>query len=201
MGNLFDMIYAEGIFFGAVSLNATGHNIFYNVGNYFGAITAPYTAIIVIESDNNVSVSDLFERPDACSVLTTPGTSYPRILLNETESIATNNGSELLLGTYHRASGVQDTVTDGSSGTLLEINTAVAKTFSINYTIQRNSAYRTGILTVATTPATYTDDYTENTTTGITLSVFQSGTDVTVNYTASVAGAAGLINYSVTNLS
>ena len=42
MGNMFDNIYAEGIIFGGYSnLNASGHNIFYDVGNSGAGITNP----------------------------------------------------------------------------------------------------------------------------------------------------------------
>jgi hypothetical protein len=200
VGNLFDNIYAEGILIGSVSLNATGHNIFYGVGNHFGPITSPFTAIIAIQTSNNISIGDMFKRPDNVSGVANPGVSYPRITLNNSASIATTNGNELSVGTYHRSSGTQITIVDGGSNNVLTISTTVAKAFAVNYTIQRDTSYRTGVLTVSTTPVAYTDDYTENAATGVTLLVSQLGTTVTVSYLASVTGNNGIIDFSLTSL-
>jgi hypothetical protein len=105
---MFDNIYAEGIIFGSnlvLAINASGHNIFYDVGNHFtGATGTPATSIISIQSNNNISISDLFERTD------TFATTYPRIDLNNTLSIATTNGGQLLARTnvYYRLFGVRN---------------------------------------------------------------------------------------------
>ena len=77
--NIFNNIYAEGVIIGNVSLNATGYNIFYDVGNRFLGTTSPYTAIIDIQTNNNISVGDMFERTDAYAGAENPGTSFPRI--------------------------------------------------------------------------------------------------------------------------
>jgi hypothetical protein len=200
MGNLFDNIYAEGILIGTSSLNATGHNIFYGVGNHFGPTIAPYTAIINIQSSNNVSISDLFERPDAYADTETPGVSYPRVLLNGTTSIATVNGTQLSVGTYQRQSGVQATLlASQSQTTLFTVDNTIFKTFSMNYTITRDDTYRNGTLVTSNTPASWNDEFTENNTTRIILEVFQSGPSTSIRYSSS-AGTDGVINYSITTL-
>ena len=200
VGNMFNNIYDEGIVFGAyTNLNASGHNIFYDVGNHFtGSTGTPATSIISILSNNNISISDLFERTDAFA------TTYPRINLNNTVSIATTNGSQLAMGTYTRESGQQDTLTDDDSGTVFTVSANVAKAFMANYTVIRGTTYRTGTIMIATDGSTtnlsWSDDYTENTDTGVSLSVSQSGTDVSLNYTTTNIGTNGTIRYSITYL-
>jgi hypothetical protein len=205
VGNKFDNIYADGVVFGStVSLNATAHNVFYGVGNHFGPLTTPYTACIDIQNANNISISDLFERGDAYSLQQIPGTSFPRIDLNNTASIATTNGSELAMGTYIRQSGKQVTwlANQSSPVTIFTINSTVIRTFNVNYTIIRDIARRTGTIQVVTDAVialTSVDTYTENTTTGITLFVSQAGDIATVSY-VSTAGATGTFNYSINYL-
>ena len=202
VGNLFDNVYAEGIIFGNnldLSINASGHNIFYDVGNHFtGSTGTPATSIISILADNNVSISDLFERTDAFA------TTYPRVNINNTVSIATTNGSQLAMGTYTRESGQQDTLVDDDSGTVVTVSTNTALAFMVNYTITRGTSYRTGTVMVAANGSvanlTWSDDFVENTTTGVTLSVSQAGTNANLNYTTSNIGTNGTIRYSITYL-
>lgn len=202
--NVFDNIYSEGIVFGDVSLNASGHNIFYDVGNHFGGTTTPYTAIIDIQSNNNVSISDMFERADAYSTTISPGTSYPRITLNDTVSIATTNGVQTQQGTYTRLSGVKSTLTDNSSGTVTTFNSSITgPAFSINYTITRGTARRSGnIVFVSSTDGTsgnidYTDSYSENSVTGVTLTLTESSNIVSFLYATTSTGDNATISYSI----
>ena len=204
--NVFDNIYTEGIVFGDVSLNASGYNIFYDVGNHFGGITTPYTAIIDIQTNNNISISDMFARGDAYSTTITPGTSYPRITLNNTQSIATTNGVETQQGTYARQSGTSATLIDNtvSATTIFTVNASLATSFNIQYSIKRGTAYRTGVIAVTSAGSgtlTYTDEYSENQSTGIALSVTQSTNTVSIKYTATSSSSTNAsFSYSVTNL-
>ena len=204
VGNTFDNIYAEGIIFGSnlvLAINASGHNIFYDVGNHFtGSTGTPFTSIISIQSNNNISISDLFERTDTFS------TTHPRVDLNNTVSIATTNGSQLSMGTYTRESGQRVTLVDDDTGTVFELNATRVRAFCVNYTIVRNFAYRTGTITVATDIGdsslgiTSSDDYVENNNTGIALSVDQSGDTVSFLYTATNTGTNATMTYSITYL-
>ena len=204
VGNMFDNIYAEGIIFGSnlvLAINASGHNIFYDVGNHFtGSTGTPFTSIISIQSNNNVSISDLFERTDTFS------TTHPRIDLNNTVSIATTNGSQLSMGTYTRESGQLDTLVDNNTGTVFELDATKVRAFCVNYTIIRQFAYRTGTITVATDVGdsslgiTSSDDYVENNSTGIALSVDQTGDTVSLLYTATNTGTNATMTYSITYL-
>jgi hypothetical protein len=195
----FDTIYAQGIVFG-VERNATAQNTFGDVGNQFGGITQPSTAIIDFLSANNISVGDLFERSDANAVL------YPRIQLNGGASIAFTNGQQLAMGTYVRKSGLTAVLANNipTATAVVTYNVSNSRAININYTITRGSAYRNGTIVVATNGSTnnlsYTDDYTENTSTGITLTVTQTGSDISLRYISTNTGTAGSLTYSITHL-
>ena len=200
--NIFDNIYAEGIVFGDVSLNASGQNIFYNVGNHFQAQTLPETAIISMLGQNNISISDMFERNDL------QAETYPRIDFNGFVNIATINGSELAVGSYVRNGGVEFVVVDNTlDGVVCTENANLVRAFSINYTITRGVTYRTGVIMVATeaddssAALSFSDDYIENASTGVDLNVTQIGSVVTVSYTSNFQfGLDGLLSYSITHL-
>ena len=211
--NIFDNIYHEAIVISGPSLNASAYNIFYDVGNLFlGVITTP---VIDIDADNNVSIGDMFERTTAQAA------TQPRIALNNTGSIVlgmniqgisyTIDGvanstiaNQLQLGEYSRTTGVTSQLTDNSSGTLVVVNTDLVnaiRAFKVDYTITRSTTYRTGTITVVSgTAFTYTDDYSENASTGVTLTVAQASTNVTVSYATTNTGSAGTIKYSITHL-
>ena len=198
--NFFDNIYAEGIVFGDVQLNASGYNIFYDVANNFDGTSNPATYVIDIQQDNNVSIGDMFERADAFA------TTWPRVYINGTTSIAMTNSSQLALGSYVRETGNQFTLVNNvsSAATIFTVDTAEVGAFCINYTIVRDTNRRTGTIMVANqltggTPV-FTDDYVENSSTGITLSLTETSTTTSFRYTSSNTGIDGTITYSVTRL-
>lgn len=203
--NLLDNIYNEGIVFGNVSLNASGHNIFYDVGNHFtGSTGTPSTPIITIENANNLSISDLFQRTPPYATI------HPCVQLNNTQSIATTNGAQLSLGSYTRESGSSfDIVNDTSvPATIFTVDTTQVAAFSVNYTILRGSGFQTGTLLVSSNGSSnnlnWSQDFVENETTGVTLSVTQTSTDLFVQYTSTGtgpnSGIPGKLNYSITYL-
>jgi hypothetical protein len=204
VGNMFDNIYKEGIIFGSnlvLAINASGHNIFYDVGNHFtGATGTPATSIISIQSNNNVSISDLFARTDAFA------TTHARVDLNDTVSIATTNGSQLALGTYTRQSGDIATLTDDDSGTVFELDATDIPAFRVDYTIVRVNSYRTGTIIAvsdigdSSLGLDVTDDFVENNNTGITLSVSQSGDTVSLDYVSINLGSNATMKYSINYL-
>jgi hypothetical protein len=199
--NLFDNIYVEGIVFGAYSnLNVSAQNIFYDVGNHFtGTDGTAYSAIVTFNNGNNISIGDLFGRSDALAA------SYPRVYLNvPINVVAATNGSQIVLatGTYVRQSGSQTELANNNTDTVTEISTLQATAFEINYKITRNDLYRVGTLMVASSAAgpSASDDYVQNGDTGITLSVNQVGTTLSVIYTSTNTGINGIINYSINYL-
>jgi len=202
ISNIFDNIYVEGVVFGNVSLNATGQNIFYDVGNHFLGSGNPFTAIIDIQNDNNISVSDMFERDD------TDAATVARIDLNNSVSIATTNGKQLAMGSYTRESGQTSTLINntGAPTEIFAVDGTSLLAFSVSYTIIRDTAYRTGTLIVASSGAdstgdlTYSDDYVENNQTGIALSVAESTNTVSIKYTSTNTGSNASFYYSITYL-
>ena len=216
MHNTFDNIYNQGIVFtNGIKLNASGYNVFYDVGNHFQGYANPATSIIDIDADNNISVGDMFARNTAQSAV------YPRINLNNTNTMSMSMNARsvafyqdgvqdstisntLDLGTYSRTSGVNDVINDNGTANLFVVTNTGAngiRAFRVDYTILRDTSYRSGTLTVASgTGFVYTDDYVENSSTGVTLTVTDNTGTVTVAYTATSTGIDGSINYSITNL-
>ena len=195
----FDNIYAEGIVFGDVELNVSSQNIFYDVGNHFGGITQPYTAVVDIQQGNNVSIGDMFARTPAYA------TTYPRVDIHNTQSIATTNGEQIAMGSYVRNSGTEATLANDTvtATTVFSLSTNDAKAWQINYTIIRDEGYRTGVMTIAAAGSAsinWNDDWTENLDAGIGLTVAQSGTAVNLKYTSTDTGFDAQLTYSVTHL-
>lgn len=200
--NTFDNIYHQGVVFENVSLNATGYNVFYDVGNDFNGVDYPVTAVIEFYTDNNVSVGDMFERTD--TIVESQG--IPRVNINNTVSIASTNGSKLELGTYNRFSGLQTTLTDNSSDTLFTVDALQTRAFNFDYTVVRGTTTRTGVFTVvASTDGTggtlvYNDSGFQNSSTGVTFTATETGSVVSVVYTTTSTGDDATLYYSVTQL-
>ena len=206
--NLFDDIYEEGIFINGVSLNASGYNIFYDVGNHFNGTTSPSSAVITIDAINNISIGDMFQRTTAYTtvaprikIFTTATTSIPA-------SIGIDSAAQVQMGSFIRETGEQATITAGATNTtLFTVSTTFIKAFKMDYTIIVETSARTGTMTIANDAddsagdgLSYTDDYVENSTTGVTLNVTDVGGTVTVSYASDAGRAAGVIYYSLTHL-
>ena len=131
-------------------------------------------------------------------------------------SIGLTNAVQLQLGSYSRNIGQQTDLVDAASGTaLFTIDTSVVianngfKAFKMDYTLYRytagDTAVRTGTLTVVGSTdggssVVYADDYSENTSTGITLAATETSDVITVAYSATSTGYDGLIYYSINRL-
>jgi hypothetical protein len=202
IANVFDNIYVEGVVIEGVSLNTTTNNVFYDVGNHFNGAALAASAIIDIDTANNVCLGDMFERTTAQS------TTYPRIKLNNTASIAMENGYRLLQGSYVRESGITFTLADNvsSAAQIFSFDATVVKAVQINYTIVRGTAVRTGVYTIVCgTDASGTnlqgsDTGVQNSAPGVTFSVTESSSTVAWKYVTTSTGTAGVLNYSVTRL-
>jgi hypothetical protein len=214
--NTFDDVYAEGVIFNNVLLNCTAYNTFYDVGNHFNGVNSPAEPIININANNNVSVGDRFARNNNQSVL------YPRIALNDTNTMAMSENvrgvlfyqqgvedstvsNSLDLGTYQRIAGIADILSDNTTGNLFVTSNAAVSAFKMDYTIQREDLRRTGTLTVVSNDGagggfSYSDDFSQNGNTGITLTPTDNTTETLVSYTATSTGTGGTIKYSITNL-
>lgn len=194
--NIFDNIYTEGIFYDDVELNVSAYNVFFNVGDGIGAGTPVYP-VISFGNDLNVSANDLFSRVDADAYL------IPRVEI--LSSSATSGGTQFTQGRYTVETGKTFVLeNDVSAQTIFDVNFTNTKAFQMQYTIIRDTAIRTGTFVVAPTSGsnsvTYSDDYNQSADTGITLTATKSSTQVSVEYTASDAGVAGTLLYSLSYL-
>jgi len=208
ISNSFDNIYEQGLVFNNVSLNSSGYNIFYDVGNHFNGTILPSTAVITIDAINNVSVGDMFQRTTAYSG------SFPRIQLYNSvtqtvpASIGVDSAAQIQMGSFVRETGTQATLSAGAvSTTLFTVSSVQIKAFKMDYTITRETSARTGTITVvndaddsAGDGLSFTDDYVENSDTDVILSVTDVGGTMTVLYSSSAVRAAGTIYYSLTHL-
>jgi hypothetical protein len=208
ISNSFDNIYEQGLVFNNVSLNSSGYNIFYDVGNHFNGTALPSTAVITIDAINNVSVGDMFQRTTAFS-----GT-FPRIQLYNSvtqtvpASIGVDSSAQIQMGSFVRETGTQATLSAGAvSATLFTVSSVQIKAFKMDYTITVETSARTGTLTVvndaddsAGDGLSYVDDFVQNSDTDVTLAVTDVGGTMTVGYSSSGARAAGVIYYSLTHL-
>jgi hypothetical protein len=190
---MFDNIYTEGIIYGDVNLNITAHNIFYDVGNNYTG--NPATPVISFTNDNNVSITDMFERDD------TDAAVQPRI---EVTGGAATTGTQLQLGRYTRENGRTFALANNVvNQTVTTVNCDLVRAFRMDYTITRDTNVRTGSLFVAADSSTtngFNDNFTENTSTGITLSVSQAAEVISILYTSTNTGLTGTLTYSIAHL-
>ncbi len=196
--NRFDTIYAEGVVYNAVNLNATAYNVFYNVGDGFGS--TPLTAVIKFAQDNNISVGDFFARTDLENNI------RPRV---EILGGVTTTGSLIQIGRYSRETGRTFALqsAQSSAATIFVTSTDTVRAFGMDYTMLVGSDVRHGRFTVVAQPGdgssatlSYTDDYTETADVGVTLLATQSGEVVTVRYTSTFTGPAATLTYSLAHL-
>jgi hypothetical protein len=207
MHNLFDNIYHEGIVIDGVELNASGYNIFYDVGNEYAGSplsAGTSTAVIWIDADQNVSIGDMFERTTLQA-----NTVNPRIQLNNRASIGVDSAAQTQQGTYVRETGTKATLANNSSGTLYSISASLIPALQMNYTIKRGTLVRTGLITVVADAEdsagdfSFIDDYTENNTTDVTLNASDtavSGGNIVISWSTANTGVDANIYYSITHL-
>ena len=195
--NMFDVIYAEGIFFDNVSLNISAYNIFYNVGSSIGSST-PTDPVVRFTTDNNVSLNDMFERDDGQAQF------QPRVQVTSTSRSI--GGTLVQLGRYARENGLTyELQSSQTNATVFSFNSYQIRAISVDYTIVRDTLVRHGRMVIVPGPddssaqIQYTDDYTETGDTGITLSAAETASVISLNY-SSTAGSVGIMTYSVTHL-
>ena len=202
LGNIFNNIYAEGIAIAAnTGMNASGYNMFYDVGNHFNGTTAPATAVINFLGENNVSIGDMFQRTTAYSI------TWPRINVNSGINVAFDSASQVQQGTYIRQTGATKTLLNNTAGqNILTFFASATRAIQINYTIVRDTATRTGVFTIvagtdnAGTNLAYNDTGFENISTGVTFGVQEIAGQVSWSADTTATGIAATLNYSVTKL-
>jgi hypothetical protein len=197
--NMFDDVYAEGVVYGDVSLNATAHNVFYGVANHFSS--NPETPVIRFDDDNNVSFSDMFLRSNTDAVI------QPRVAVTGGSN---STATVMQLGRYARQSGLTTALPAGVTTAFLQVNRSDVKAFRVDYTMVDGEFIRTGAMTIAAkggsgagTSLSYSDDYTENSTSAAAMSAVMStisGNDVVSVRCTTPGGSAITLTYSVAHL-
>jgi hypothetical protein len=202
LGNVFDNIYAEGIYIAAnTGMNASGYNMFYDVGNHFGGTTAPATAVINFVGANNVSIGDMFQRTNDYSAV------YPRININNGINIAFTSANKMQLGTYVRRTGASVTIPNNTTNQVIyTFFASVNRAIQINYTVVRDTGTRTGVVTIvagtdnAGTGLVINDAGFENSVTGVSFGAQELAGQVSWLATTTNTGIAATLNYSITQL-
>jgi len=197
MHSLFDKIAAQGIEIGAVAQNVSGFNIFLDVGNDFAGAGNPTTVIVDINNGNNVSIGDLFERPDIDAA------TVDRIDLNNAHSIGFDGNSNLKLGNYERSIGYNTDLVDNTSTAtaIFSVDSTRHAGFEVHYSLKRGDAVRTGKFTCSlpygSNSISYNDEYTETAATGVNFSATDSSGTISFKYTTTSTGANADITYSI----
>jgi hypothetical protein len=202
LGNVFDNIYAEGIYIATNTvMNASGYNMFYDVGNHFNGTTAPATSVIDFVGTNNVSIGDMFQRTTAYS-----GT-YPRININDGINIAVDGAAQIQQGTYIRETGTVATVANNAiNQVIFTFNATAVRAVQINYTVVRDTGTRTGVFTIvagtdnAGTGLASNDAGYQNSVTGVTFGVQELAGQVSWLASTTNTGIGATLNYSITRL-
>jgi hypothetical protein len=202
LGNVFDNIYVEGIYIAAsTGMNASGYNMFYDVGNHFNGTTAPASAVINFVGENNVSIGDMFQRTTAYA-----GT-YPRININDGVNVAFDGAAQTQQGTYVRQTGASVSVADDvTDQVIFTFDGSAIRAVQVNYTIVRDTSTRTGVFTIVAgtdssgTGLTSNDTGYQNASTGVTFSVSETSSTVSLLATTTNTGIAATLHYSITRL-
>jgi hypothetical protein len=146
-----------------------------------------------------VSANDLFTRTDSDAY------TIPRVRILTSTTVS--GGTQMQMGRYARESGLTFSLANNQTNqTIFSVNNDNTKAFQMYYTISRATSVRSGIMTVVSGPndsagdLDFTDDYTENSSTGVTLNVTQSGSQVIVQYTSTNTGIVGALTYSLSHL-
>jgi hypothetical protein len=210
--NIFENIAREGIHFENVLFNSSGYNVFYDVGNAFGGNATPTSPVIRLDTDQCISVGDLFERDDE--------SVQPRVLLGANGGIYIDGAHSIHLGSFERQVGIEASLPAGATNmNIFEIvyDENTINSYRIDYNIRRgNNGTRMGsiqVSNIATGIASviYIDEYSEagaGPGAGADLEVvnLQKGTPGNYNYTSSAlqftstAVTDAIINYSVVRL-
>ena len=145
-------------------------------------------------------MSDMFARTDFDAEI------EPRVRI---VGASTQTSTQIQLGRFTRQSGKTFSLLNNQSiaQTVFSLNTLDVKAVSVDYTITRGSAVRHGVITIITQDSgdssltlSYTDDFTENLSTGVTLSAQQlTSTSMALQYSTD-NGSTGALTYSIMHL-
>lgn len=117
-------------------------------------------------------------------------------------ALISNTSSQLSQGSFTRLNGQTVILLDNTavSTPIFTIDTALTPTFSFDYSIARAQTYRVGTWRVASAGSAAlvsSDNGIQNASTGVTITITQNLTTITVGYTATSTGLNATLNYSV----
>tara|TARA_B100001057_G_scaffold159366_1_gene159965 strand:- start:2742 stop:4325 length:1584 start_codon:yes stop_codon:yes gene_type:complete len=196
--NLFDDVYAQGIYAVLATNVISSQNVFLDVGTSLqGGTATAATAIVQFDANNSVSIGDVFERTD------TEADTHARIKFASTGKGVALDTRDYRLGQFATELGESANIENNksSAGTIKTINASLINGIEMRYTIVRDSAERTGTFrSSCTSSPVFDDDFSENTSTGVTLSASFSGSTLSIQYTSTNTGQNGTIRFSVNHL-
>lgn len=158
----------------------------------------PLAPVIDIDSDNNYSIGDSFERND------TDAATHARIETNNKRVYGLVSGNHIVYGTHFQEPGVSETLADNTSvaaNTTIDFNEAVVTNAKVYYSIFRGTACATGTIHITgnnTAGYSLDEERTENSDVGVGISI--NATTGTVQYTTTNTGSAATLHYSIEQL-
>lgn len=173
----------------------SAHNYFYEVGNNYDGAGNEVAPVVYFVSAGNFSIGDTFERNDSDDA------SQPRIKTDSVSSFGIVADNSIQYGNFRQQAGKQLSLTDNQSttttGIALDDATYTAGAV-VEYTIVRGTSYRHGKITIAHgNTMTYVDEFSEDASTGVTLTVTFASNTSTIYYATTSTGQSGLMKYSI----
>jgi hypothetical protein len=206
--NLFNTVYAEGIKIDGAQNNMSGFNMFLDVATKFRGGAEPATDnfnVILINTDNNVSFGDMFERTNDGDLL------KARINISGKQVFALDSGTKYQFGYYNREAGDVLAIVPGSlpaTRTLTLQSEYLVYSYEIKYQyrVPLTERVRFGTISIVSedfgdssaNPVAWTDDYTENGSTGLSFTITQVDNDIVIVFNTVDTGN---FKYSISYLS
>jgi hypothetical protein len=158
----------------------------------------PLAPVIDINSDNNYSIGDSFERNDADAA------THARIETNNKRVYGLVAGEHIVYGTHYQQPGVLSTLVDNTSvatTTGIDFDESVVTNHRVYFTINRGQTCATGVLTVTgsnTSGYSLDEERIENADVGVGFGI--DVTTGTIQYTSTSTGTAPSLHYRIETL-
>lgn len=173
------------------------NNVFTEVGNSYAGSGNPSAPVIQFTGSGNTSVADSFQRNDTDDLI------YPRIETNDYAIFAQHPG-ETHFGNLRQSYGAKVMLLDNQAvpvGTGIVLDSAQTPMLIVDYSLTRDSVYRSGRLLIAHSPLAQSmdDSFTEAGAVGVTFSLVNDGSSTTseLYYTSTNIGYTGTFNYAI----
>ena len=195
-GSYFDRISNIAIHtYTSIKHVVSAYNYFYEVGNTYNGAGNETAPVILYSSGGNFSIGDQFERND------TDDLNQPRLSIDNISNYGIIADNSVQYGAHRQEAGFSVTLSDNTSTTSTGITLADSKYTHgaiIDYSIVRGTTYRTGTLRIGHgTSVGYSDDFSEDSATGVTLTVTFASNTSTINYATTSTGSNAIMKYSI----